>query len=86
LSSTAISKIISPQDPNKPYYAFVDLSNADEAHAAMEALNGTEPPWGGHLRVGMAKGGGSWKTEERSRWEKERRGGEYKNRGYVPAE
>lgn len=48
--------MISPVPATRPrygygYYLFVDLPSAEEATAAMEAVNGKESPWGGTVRV-----------------------------------
>ncbi|KAL1961925.1 hypothetical protein VTN77DRAFT_754 [Rasamsonia byssochlamydoides] len=68
----AISKLISPHpskrfEPGNHYYLFVDFASADEASAAMTALNGQEGPWGGKIKIGKAHGN-SWKPDERKQW------------------
>jgi len=57
---TAIGKRITPHQstrskPGNHHYCFVDLGSADEARAAIRALNGTRIP-GGTLRVSLARG------------------------------
>ncbi|KAL2014460.1 hypothetical protein VTN00DRAFT_1985 [Thermoascus crustaceus] len=68
----AISKLISPHlskrfEPGDHYFLFVDFASADEARAAMNALDGKEGPWGGKLKVRRAKGESS-KPDERNKW------------------
>jgi len=52
----------------------VDLPTADEAQAALEATNGIPLPWGNNLRVNKARTEGSWKVDERNRYDKARNG------------
>jgi hypothetical protein len=71
-NSEAVSKLISPHpskrlEPGDHYYLFVDFPSAEEAQAAMNALDGQNGPWGGKLKVGRARGDSS-KPDERQRW------------------
>lgn len=67
--------MISPVVSKRPkydygYYLFVDLPSAEEATAAMEAVDGKESPWGGTLRVDKSTNF-SRKVEERNYWARE---------------
>ena len=71
LGSENISKQFTPHpakrfEPGDHYYLFVDFSSADEAQAAMDAMNGKEGPWGASLRVQRARGE-TWKSDERNK-------------------
>ncbi|KAH0542298.1 hypothetical protein FGG08_003325 [Glutinoglossum americanum] len=71
----AVSKIISPHistraKPGNHFYLFVDFPTAEEAEAAIMALNGKSAPWGGRLVVSKARGD-SRRVEERERWREE---------------
>jgi RNA recognition motif-containing protein len=72
-NSEAISKVVSPHpskrsQPGNHYYLFVDLATAEEADAAVKALNGVGAVWGSKVHLSKARGIPR-KPSERDRWE-----------------
>ncbi|KAL3471834.1 hypothetical protein BJX99DRAFT_236656 [Aspergillus californicus] len=60
-SVSNVSKLFTPHpakrfEPGDHYYLFVDFATVEDAQNAMAALNGTEGPWGGVIRVQRARG------------------------------
>ncbi|KAL9617607.1 MAG: hypothetical protein Q9160_007620 [Pyrenula sp. 1 TL-2023] len=56
----AVSKIISPHPsaaevPGNHHYLFVDCATPEAADAAVQRLNGADSPWGGQLKVQIAR-------------------------------
>lgn len=60
------------------HYLFVDFPSTEEAIKAMKAVERTQSPWGGQLRVSFAKGAGSKKLVD----ENIRRGFNHMHRGF----
>ena len=76
---SAVSKQISPRPGPKPelmnnqYYCFVDLEKGEDVDAVIEALDGREGSWGGHIKVNRARNGDRKVVKEQGLLNQERR-------------
>lgn len=91
---SAVSKQISPRPAPNPelgnnqYYCFVDLENAEDVDAAIQALHGKPGSWGGNVKVNRARNSDRKVVKEQGLGNQERRvmGDSAWRRGGAPAE